>query len=114
MHKKDLESDDKTIIQILTSHTNFQRQKISSAYQGMYNRYLVSDIEGEIGGYVLDALLALLQPAQVYSARILHKAMSSRTSNRSIAVEIALTNSVSVRDQNKYAIFLFLAAKSDP
>jgi glutamate formiminotransferase len=28
-----LESDDKTIIQILISHTNFQRQKIITAYQ---------------------------------------------------------------------------------
>lgn len=107
-----LESDDKTIIKILISHTNFQRQKIITAYEGMYNRNLVTDIEEEAGGYFLDATLALLQPAHVYSARILHRALSGRSSNRSIAVEIALTSSSSqlkvIRDAyfNEYNISL--------
>ncbi|KAI6189672.1 Annexin A11 [Aphelenchoides bicaudatus] len=89
-----IQSDDKTIIQILVSHTNFQRQKIANSYEVMYSRNLASDIEEEAGGYFLDATLALLQPAHVYSARILHRALSGRSSNRSIAVEIGLTNSV--------------------
>lgn len=63
---------------------------------------LSDDIEEEAGGFFLDATLALLQPAHVYSARMLHNSLSIRSVNRSIAVEIALTSSASV------SIFLLL------
>ncbi|CAD5231822.1 unnamed protein product [Bursaphelenchus xylophilus] len=99
------EADDKAIMQVLLSHTNFQRQKIVAAYEGMYNRKLSDDIEEEVGGFFLDATLALLQPAHVYSARILHNSLSIRSVNRSIAVEIALTSSSSQLKVIKDAYF---------
>ncbi|CAD5224646.1 unnamed protein product [Bursaphelenchus okinawaensis] len=100
-----VEADDKAIMQVLLSHTNFQRQKIVAAYEGMFNRKLSDDIEEEVGGFFLDATLALLQPAHVYSARILHNSLSIRSVNRSIAVEIALTSSSSQLKVIKDAYF---------
>ncbi|KAI6230734.1 Annexin A11 [Aphelenchoides fujianensis] len=107
-----IQSDDKVLINVLLAHTNFQRQKISMAYEGMFHRTLADDIEEEAGGFFLDATLALLQPAHVYSARILHHALTGRSASRSIAVEIGLTSSASqlkvIRDAyfNEYHVNL--------
>uniref|UniRef100_A0A915D1U5 Annexin n=1 Tax=Ditylenchus dipsaci TaxID=166011 RepID=A0A915D1U5_9BILA len=90
-----IQSNDKAIINILLAHNNFQRQKIAAAYEGMYNRTLSGDIEEEAGGFFLDAVLALVQPAHLYSARMLYHSISGRTYSRSTAVEIALTSSAS-------------------
>uniref|UniRef100_A0A914DVR4 Annexin n=1 Tax=Acrobeloides nanus TaxID=290746 RepID=A0A914DVR4_9BILA len=86
-----IQSDDKTIINVLLAHNNFQRQKIVDTYANMYSRKLLDDIEAETGGYFLEITTALLQPAHIYSARLLYYAISSRSYNRSIAVEIGLT-----------------------
>ncbi|KAI6186853.1 Annexin A11 [Aphelenchoides besseyi] len=107
-----IQTDDKAMINILLAHTNFQRQKIVAAYTGMFHRNLADDIEEEAGGFFLDATLALLQPAHVYSARILHHALSGRSASRTIAVEIGLTSSASqlkvIRDAyfNEYHVSL--------
>ncbi|KAI1720706.1 annexin domain-containing protein [Ditylenchus destructor] len=87
-----IQSNDKAIINVMLAHNNFQRQKIAAAYEGMYNRKLAEDIEEEAGGYFLDAVLALIQPAHIYSTRTLYYAISGRTYSRSIAVDIALTS----------------------
>uniref|UniRef100_A0AC34PVD7 Annexin n=1 Tax=Panagrolaimus sp. JU765 TaxID=591449 RepID=A0AC34PVD7_9BILA len=90
-----IQCDDKVVIETLLQHNNFQRQKISAAYENMYNRVLTEDIEEIAGGFFLDCTLALLEPAHVYSTKLLHYAISSRSFNRPIAVEIALTSTAS-------------------
>ncbi|KAH7712132.1 CRE-NEX-4 protein [Aphelenchoides avenae] len=88
-----IQCDDKAITNIMLSHDNFQRQKIAAAYEASFNRKLDEDLEEETGGFFLDTVLALLQPAHVYSTRMLYYAISSqRHYNRSVAVEIALTS----------------------
>lgn len=42
----------------------------------MYNRVLTEDIEEIAGGFFLDCTLALLEPAHVYSTKLLHYAIS--------------------------------------
>ncbi|KAE9552945.1 hypothetical protein FO519_003822 [Halicephalobus sp. NKZ332] len=90
-----IQCDDKVVIETLLRHNNYQRQKIVAAYEGMYNRVLTDDVEDIAGGFFLDCTLALLQPAHIYSTRLLHYAISSRSFNRPIAVEIALTSTAS-------------------
>uniref|UniRef100_A0AC34FIG7 Annexin n=1 Tax=Panagrolaimus sp. ES5 TaxID=591445 RepID=A0AC34FIG7_9BILA len=90
-----IQCDDKVLIQVLLRHDNFQRQKIAAAYEGQYDRILVDDVEDVLGGFFLDCTLALLQPAHLYSTKMLHYAISSRATNRPIAVEIAITSTSS-------------------
>uniref|UniRef100_A0A0M3J433 Annexin n=1 Tax=Anisakis simplex TaxID=6269 RepID=A0A0M3J433_ANISI len=67
-----------------------------SAYEGMFDRNLLDDIEEETGGFFFDLLKALLKPAYRYSADLLFKSISSRRGGLlSIAVEIACTRSTS-------------------
>ncbi|GMT10950.1 hypothetical protein PFISCL1PPCAC_2247, partial [Pristionchus fissidentatus] len=88
-----IETNDTAIINILVQHNNFQRQKILSAYEDMYEKSLVSDIEEEAGGYFLEAVLALFKPAHVFDTQQLYKSVSNRYGDHSVAVEIACTRS---------------------
>ncbi|KAL3083190.1 hypothetical protein niasHS_010992 [Heterodera schachtii] len=107
-----IQSDDKTLIDVLLEHNNFHRQKIATAYENMYGRILADDIEEESGGHFMESILALLQPAHVYSAHTLYFAISGKSFERSAAVEIGLTSTASqlgvIRDtyQNEFRVQL--------
>ncbi|GMS80471.1 hypothetical protein PENTCL1PPCAC_2646 [Pristionchus entomophagus] len=88
-----IETNDQAIINILVHHNNFQRQKILSAYEDMYEKSLISDIEEETGGYFLEMALALFKPAHVLDTLQLYKSVSNRYGDHSVAVEIACTRS---------------------
>ncbi|CAI5452599.1 unnamed protein product [Caenorhabditis angaria] len=88
-----LETNDQMIIDTILLHNNFQRQKILNAYEDMYNRNLVDDLEEETGGYFLEMCQALLKPAHNYDAQNLYKSISNRYGDRSVAIEIACTRS---------------------
>ncbi|GMR59508.1 hypothetical protein PMAYCL1PPCAC_29703 [Pristionchus mayeri] len=88
-----IETKDSEIIDILVHHNNFQRQKILSAYEDMYEKSLLTDIEEETGGYFLEMALALFKPAHVLDTLQLYKSVSNRYGDHSVAVEIACTRS---------------------
>uniref|UniRef100_A0A1I7YN54 Annexin n=1 Tax=Steinernema glaseri TaxID=37863 RepID=A0A1I7YN54_9BILA len=90
-----IDTNDRVIITTTLCHTNFQRQKIINAYEGMYERNLLEDIEEEAGGHFLELVMALFQPAHEYSAKMIYQAISSRSFDNNIAVEIACTRSTS-------------------
>ena len=71
-----LETNDLDIINVIVSHDNFQRQKIQSAYEDMYKRSLVDDLEEETGGFFLDTALALLKPAHQLDTQKLYLSIS--------------------------------------
>ncbi|KAI3422058.1 hypothetical protein GPALN_012594 [Globodera pallida] len=107
-----IQSHDKTLIDVLLAHNNFQRQKIATAYENMYARSLADDVEEESGGHFMESILALLLPAHVYSARTLFFAISGKSFERSAAVEVGLTSTASqlgvIRDtyQNEFRVLL--------
>lgn len=70
------ETNDLDIITVIVSHDNFQRQKIQSAYEDMYKRSLIEDLEEETGGYFLDTALALLKPAHQLDTQNLYLSIS--------------------------------------
>ncbi|KAJ1346235.1 hypothetical protein KIN20_000987 [Parelaphostrongylus tenuis] len=94
---RSMDNKDQVIVSTLLSHNNFQRQKILSAYEDMYGRAscqkLTSDLEEETGGYFLEMSLALLKPAHQYDAMNLHRSISNRHGDHSVAIEIACTRS---------------------
>uniref|UniRef100_A0A0N4ZJ78 tRNA-uridine aminocarboxypropyltransferase 1 n=1 Tax=Parastrongyloides trichosuri TaxID=131310 RepID=A0A0N4ZJ78_PARTI len=84
-------TDDKTIISSIFLHTNFQRQMICKAYESMYERNLIHDIEEETGGFFMELCIALLRPTHVFSTQILMDSFTLKNQDVSIAVEIACT-----------------------
>ncbi|KAL7073324.1 hypothetical protein ACQ4LE_007601 [Meloidogyne hapla] len=90
-----IQSHDKTIINVLLAHNNFQRQKIATTYDNMFCRKLIDDIDEEAGGHFADSVIALLTPAHIYTAKTLYFAISGKSFSRCVAVEIGLTGSVS-------------------
>ncbi|TKR86765.1 hypothetical protein L596_011287 [Steinernema carpocapsae] len=71
-----IDTNDRVIITTTLCHTNYQRQKILSAYEGMYERNLLEDIEEEAGGHFLELVMALFQPAHEHSAKMIYQAIS--------------------------------------
>ncbi|CAI2353517.1 unnamed protein product [Caenorhabditis sp. 36 PRJEB53466] len=88
-----LETKDQTIINTVLYHNNFQRQKILGAYEDMYSRKLMEDLEEECGGYFLDMCEALFKPAPNYDAQCVYKSLANRHGDHSVAIEIACTRS---------------------
>ncbi|CAB3396549.1 unnamed protein product [Caenorhabditis bovis] len=86
-----IQTNDQMIIQTILHHNNFQRQKILNAYEDMYNRNLIADLEEETGGYFLEMCQALFKPAHSYDAQNLCHSLSNRYGDRSVAIEIACT-----------------------
>ncbi|KJH48088.1 Annexin [Dictyocaulus viviparus] len=88
-----LDTKDQIIMNTLLYHNNFQRQKILSAYEDMYGRKLIDDIEEETGGYFMKMAKALLTPAHEYDTLNLYRSISNRYADHSVAIEIACTRS---------------------
>ncbi|VDL80804.1 unnamed protein product [Nippostrongylus brasiliensis] len=86
-----MDTKDQIIVNTLLYHNNFQRQKILSAYEDMYGRKLIDDLEEETGGYFLEMSQALFKPAHQYDTMNLHRSLSNRFADRSVAIEIACT-----------------------
>ncbi|KAK5970675.1 Annexin repeat domain containing protein [Trichostrongylus colubriformis] len=85
------DTKDQIIVDTVLYHNNFQRQKILSAYEDMYGRKLTDDLEDETGGYFLEMAQALFKPAHQYDTMNLHRSLSNRYADRSVAIEIACT-----------------------
>ncbi|RCN50567.1 Annexin [Ancylostoma caninum] len=88
-----MDTKDQIVINTLLYHNNFQRQKILSAYEDMYGRKLIDDLEEETGGYFLEMVQALFKPAHQYDTLNLYRSLSNRYADRSVAIEIACTRS---------------------
>ncbi|XP_033108541.1 annexin A11-like, partial [Anneissia japonica] len=72
---KGIGTDEKAIIDVLTSCSNKQRQKIILDYKTMYGKDLISNLKGEIKGKFEDVVLGLLQLPALFDAYQLRKAM---------------------------------------
>lgn len=88
-----MDTKDQIIVNTLLYHNNFQRQKILGAYEDMYGRKLIDDLEEEVGGYFLEMAQALFKPAHQYDTMNLHRSLSNRFGDHSVAIEIACTRS---------------------
>uniref|UniRef100_A0A1I7V1Z2 Annexin n=1 Tax=Caenorhabditis tropicalis TaxID=1561998 RepID=A0A1I7V1Z2_9PELO len=88
-----LETKDQTIINTVLYHNNFQRQKILGAYEDMYSRKLLEDLEEECGGFFFEMCQSLFKAAPNYDAQCVYKSLSNRHGDRSVAIEIACTRS---------------------
>lgn len=90
---KGLGTDEKAIIDILSSHTNHELQQIKDHYKTCYGRILGEDIQSELSGHFEKLCLYLLLPRPHFKAYCLYKAMEGLGTDESTLIEILCTSS---------------------
>ncbi|XP_071594423.1 annexin A13 isoform X3 [Heliangelus exortis] len=98
-------TDEKKIIEVLSSRTSEQRQQIKQKYKALYNKDLEDVLKGDLSGNFEKAALALLDLPCEYEARELRKAMKGAGTDESLLIEILCTRSnkeiVSIKEAYK-------------
>ncbi|KAI1243615.1 hypothetical protein IHE44_0001248 [Lamprotornis superbus] len=84
-------TDEKKIIEVLSSRTSEQRQQIKQKYKALYNKEMEEDLKGDLSGNFEKAVLALLDLPCEYEARELRKAMKGAGTDESLLIEILCT-----------------------
>lgn len=86
-------TDEQTIIDILTSRSNGQRQQIATYFRNALGRDIIEDLKSELGGKFEDVIVGLMMPPNEYLCKQMHKAMDGMGTNESTLVEILCTKS---------------------
>uniref|UniRef100_A0A8C7HHN4 Annexin n=1 Tax=Oncorhynchus kisutch TaxID=8019 RepID=A0A8C7HHN4_ONCKI len=90
LHKamKGIGTDEGTILMLLTSRSNNQRQEIKAAYKKAHGKDLVSALKSELGGLFETLVVALMTPPISYDASQLHKALKGAGTDDDVLIEI--------------------------
>ncbi|XP_052271787.1 annexin A13-like [Dreissena polymorpha] len=95
LHKamKGLDTDEKTIIDVMASHTNQQRQEIALAYEKLYDKNLPAELKSEISGNFENLVLALLETPANYDAKEIKFAIKGAGTDEGTLIEILSSRS---------------------
>ncbi|NXQ32075.1 ANX13 protein, partial [Alaudala cheleensis] len=86
-------TDEKKIIEVLSSRTSEQRQQIKQKYKALYSKEMEEDLKGDLSGHFEKAVLALLDLPCEFEARELRRAMKGAGTDESLLIEILCTRS---------------------
>ncbi|XP_017850732.1 annexin B10 isoform X2 [Drosophila busckii] len=86
-----LGTDEQQIIDVLSTRNNAQRQQIAAAYAAEFERDLIEDLKGELGGKFEDVIVALMAPPIEYLCTQLRAAMAGMGTQEGTLVEILCT-----------------------
>ncbi|XP_076329951.1 annexin-B12-like [Tachypleus tridentatus] len=101
---KGIGTDARVIIDLLTNHTNQQRQEMKHKYNNMYGRSLTEDLKMELGGHFEDVSLSLLQPLPEFLADCLYLAgKGPKTDEKCLIQILCSTSKTRVYDNNSLA-----------
>ncbi|EGD73938.1 annexin A7 [Salpingoeca rosetta] len=81
-------TNEKKIIEILTSCNNEQRQVLKKQFKTMYGRDLIDDLKSELGGNFEDAVIAFMMPPDEYDAHCLRHAMKGAGTDEKVIAEV--------------------------
>ena len=81
------------LINVITFHSNFQRQQILNSYNTHYNSNLINDLKQELNGNFLNAVIALFYTPVDYDCYHLNKALKDLNTNKDTLIEILSTRS---------------------
>ena len=86
-----LGTNDSKLIDILTTRTKYQLQKIDDAYVYNYGMTIVSQIKDETSGNYGDFLCAMVTDKAKFDARLIHKSVAGWGTNEDLLTEIVCT-----------------------
>lgn len=85
---KGLGTNEKAIIEILTTRTDEQRCEISEKFKSLFGKDLIHSLKKELTGDFEDAIVALMTPRPIFLARSLHSAIRGAGTKERVLVEI--------------------------
>uniref|UniRef100_A0A8C9KYZ4 Annexin n=2 Tax=Serinus canaria TaxID=9135 RepID=A0A8C9KYZ4_SERCA len=85
---KGLGTDEETVLTILTTRNNAQRQEIASAFKTLFGRDLVDDLKSELTGKLETLMVSLMRPAHIFDAHALKHAIKGAGTNEKVLTEI--------------------------
>uniref|UniRef100_A0A8C0YZQ0 Annexin n=1 Tax=Canis lupus familiaris TaxID=9615 RepID=A0A8C0YZQ0_CANLF len=74
---KGLGTDEESILTLLTSRSNAQRQEIAAAFKTLFGRDLLDDLKSELTGKFEKLIVALMKPSRLYDAYELKHALKA-------------------------------------
>ncbi|KAK7504860.1 hypothetical protein BaRGS_00003888, partial [Batillaria attramentaria] len=86
-----LGTDEDTILDIIISKTNAQRQSLKKKYKEKYKKELADDLKSELSGDFEEVMLGLLMPPVEYDAHCLHSAVKGLGTNEDVLIGIMCT-----------------------
>ncbi|XP_077999032.1 annexin A5-like isoform X2 [Glandiceps talaboti] len=88
---KGVGTDEQAIIDLITSRSNEQRQKIKLQFKTMFGKDLIKDLQSELSGDLKETVMALFMPTTYYDAWSVHNAIKGLGTNEEILIEILCT-----------------------
>ncbi|XP_042325217.1 annexin A5 [Sceloporus undulatus] len=85
---KGLGTDEESILKILTSRSNAQRQEIAVEFKTLFGRDLVDDLKSELTGKFETLMVELMRPAHIFDAHALKHAIKGAGTNEKVLTEI--------------------------
>uniref|UniRef100_A0A8C9WVG4 Annexin n=1 Tax=Scleropages formosus TaxID=113540 RepID=A0A8C9WVG4_SCLFO len=88
---KGIGSDKETILDLITSRSNAQRQEIVAAYKSLFGKDLIGDLKYELTGKFERLIVCLMRPPAYHDAKEIKDAIKGLGTNEKCLIEILVS-----------------------
>uniref|UniRef100_A0A0N5B6N1 Annexin n=1 Tax=Strongyloides papillosus TaxID=174720 RepID=A0A0N5B6N1_STREA len=94
--------DKKTVMNVLCSRSNYQRQQIRASFSQMNGKDLIKELKSELSGDFEDLILAMMKEPAEFDASELHRSIEGVGTKENILIEIMTSRSNAEIQRIKY------------